>query len=151
MRGPLSRPSLLLAAALGACALSVAGCGGGTVQSGSTASGTTAAATQKKAMSPNAPAGAKVVTCKESEAELTELRASGVGCGTARKTMRQWSGHHDCTLGAKDTRGSCSLGEFRCQAVRTGGAASVSCAHSGGDVTFIAKAWSPTKKKGPAR
>ena len=30
---------------------------------------------------------------------------------------------------------NCSLGEFRCQAVRTGGAASVSCAHSGGDVT----------------
>jgi hypothetical protein len=136
--------------ALMVCGLLVAGCGGGTVKSGTTGSGTNGGA-PKKATAPNAPAGSKVVDCKETEAELTELRASGVDCGTARKTMHAWAAHHDCALGAKDTRGSCSLGEFRCQAVRTGGAASVSCAHSGGDVTFIAKAWSPTKREGKSR
>ena len=71
------------------------------------------------------------------------LRAAAVDCATARKTMRRWGRQHGCALGAKDTRGSCSLGGFRCQAVRTGGAASVSCARPGGDVTFIARAWSP--------
>ncbi len=132
----MKRPAILLLSA----ALLLTGCGGG--------SSSTAPA-PKKATAPNAPAGSKVVDCKESEADLTELRASGVGCGTARKAMREWSGHHDCALAAKDTRGSCSLGEFRCQAVRTGGAASVSCAHSGGDVTFIAKAWTAKGSKSP--
>jgi hypothetical protein len=142
----LSRVAPLLVA-LAACGLLVVGCGGGTVKSGSTGSGTgTNGATPEKATAPNAPAGAKVVDCKESEAELTELRASGVDCGKARKTMDAWAAHQDCALGAKDTRGSCSVADFRCQAVRTGGAASVSCAHSGGDVTFIAKAWSRAKK-----
>jgi hypothetical protein len=133
---------LLLAAALAVCGLLLGGCGGGTVKSGSTAP---APAPNEKATAPNAPAGSKVVDCKESEPEMTELRAAGVDCGTARKTMGAWSAHPDCTLGAKATRGSCSLGAFRCQEVRTGGAASVSCAHSGGDVTFVAKAWTAKK------
>jgi len=146
MRGPLSRLSLLVATALVVCGLLVAACGGGSSGGSNSTSPGTGGAAPKKATAPNAPAGSKVVDCKEGEADLTELRASGVDCGTARKTMDAWAAHHDCALGAKDTRGSCSLGEFRCQAVRTGGAASVSCAHSGGDVTFIAKAWSPAKK-----
>lgn len=148
MRPPSGSVWLWVVAALAACGLLVGGCGGGTVKSGSTGAAAGGGA-PKKATAPNAPAGSKVVDCEESEAELTELRASGVDCGTARKTMREWSGHHDCALTAKDTRGSCSLGEFRCQAVRTGGAASVSCAHSGGDVTFIAKAWSTKGSKSP--
>lgn len=140
MRRPAPRFLLLVAAALVACGLLVGGCGGGTVKSGSTAPAST-----EKATAPSAPAGSKVVDCKESEPEMTELRASGVDCGTARKAMAAWSAHPDCALGAKATRGSCSLNAFRCQAVRTGGAASVSCAHSGGDVTFIAKAWTAKK------
>lgn len=142
MRGPGSRFLLLLAAALVACGLLLGGCGGGTVKSGSTAPPST-----EKATAPNAPAGSKVVDCKESEPEMTELRASGVGCGAARKAMAAWGAHPGCALGAKATRGSCSIGAFRCQAVRTGGAASVSCAHSGGDVTFIAKAWTVKASK----
>jgi hypothetical protein len=126
--------SALVFIALGilAVALLVAGCGGG--------SGSSSTGAPKKATAPNAPAGSKVVACKERRLETHGLRASAVDCGTARKTMRDWVSSDACTLG-EGSRSSCSLDGFRCQAVRVDQGASVSCARPDADVAWIATAW----------
>jgi hypothetical protein len=133
--------------AIAVIALLVAGCGGGS-GSGSSSStaprgggGANGAGAPKKATAPNAPAGSKVVACKEGAADMEQLRATAVHCGPARETMHRWERSRACTLGKSSSRGSCALGGFRCQAVRAGRGASVSCARPGGDVSFIAKAW----------
>jgi hypothetical protein len=114
-------------------ALLAAGCGGG----GSGGSNTTAP--PKKATAPNAPAGSKVVACKEGTPDVEGLRVATVDCGTARKTMTRWSATSSCALPAGASRGSCSLGGFRCQAVRAARGIAVSCARPGGDVAFVVK------------
>jgi hypothetical protein len=127
-----------------AAALLVAGCGGG---SGSGSSSTApAGGGSKKATAPNAPAGSKVVACAESRMETKQLRAAAVDCETARATMRHWESSHACTLG-DGSRASCSLGGFRCQAVRVDKGAAVSCAGPQGDVSWISTAWM-VKKSG---
>ncbi|MFT3866205.1 MAG: hypothetical protein QM729_18235 [Solirubrobacterales bacterium] len=115
-------------------AIVVAGCGGGSSSSGTTSP---AGGTPKKATAPNAPAGSEVVTCKVGAAGARELRATALDCATARRTMRAWERSRACALGEGASRGSCDLGRFRCQAVRSGGGAAVSCARSGGDVAFL--------------
>jgi hypothetical protein len=110
-------------------ALLAAGCGGG---SGSSSSSTAPEAAPKKATAPNAPAGSKVVSCGGGG----QLRATAVGCATAHKTMSQWGSRHACSLG-NASRGSCSVGVFRCQAVKVGQGVSVSCAGPDGDVSFV--------------
>jgi hypothetical protein len=126
-----------------AVALLVGGCGGGS-GGGSTSTepegGATEGAPPPKATSPNAPAGSKVVSCAENRMEAIQLRATEVDCGTARDTMRRWVSSHACTLG-DGSRSSCSLGGFRCQAVKVGKGAAVSCAGPEGDVAWIARAW----------
>lgn len=124
-------------------ALLVAGCGGGSsgASSSTAPSGaSTEGASPKKATAPNAPAGSKVVACSEGRVETEQLRATEVDCGTARATMQHWESSRACTLGGA-SRSSCSLDGFRCQAVRTGGNASVSCARPGGNISFIARSW----------
>lgn len=132
-----------LAAFVVCAALLAAGCGGG----GSGGSNTTApptggatngGETSKKATAPNAPAGSKVVACKAGAAGVEGLRAAAVDCGTARATMLRWGRTEGCDLAAGASRGSCSLGGFRCQAVRADRGVAVSCARPGGDVAFIA-------------
>ena len=118
-----------------AAALLVAGCGGG--------SGSSSSTTPKKATAPNAPAGSKVVAC----AGTAQLRATEVGCGTARATMEGWEASAACALGGA-SRGSCSLEGFRCQAVQVDAGVSVSCAGPQGDVSFIATAWMVKKPAG---
>ena len=127
-----------LAAIVLCAALLAAGCGGG----GSGGSNTTAppagggkngGGEPKKATAPNVPAGSKVVACKHG------LRATALDCGTARKTMTRWSATPSCALTTGASRGSCALGEFRCQAVRTDRGVAVSCAHPGGDIAFIVR------------
>jgi hypothetical protein len=135
-----SAPAALLVLA----ALLVAGCGGG---SSSTATSGGGEGTAPKATSPNAPAGSKVVSCKENRMETIQLRATEVGCATARTTMKQWESSHVCTLG-DGSRSSCSLGAFRCQAVKVDKGASVSCAGPEGDVSWITKAWLAKKTAG---
>jgi hypothetical protein len=122
-----SAPAALLVLAV---AMLVAGCGGG---SSSNSSSTAPAGTPPKATSPNAPAGSKVVACGEG---VEQLRATAVGCATARTTMRQWEARDACSLG-EASRGSCSVGVFRCQAVKVGKGVSVSCAGPDGDVSFV--------------
>ncbi|HEX4732237.1 MAG TPA: hypothetical protein VH299_13275 [Solirubrobacterales bacterium] len=143
----------LACVAIAVAALLVAGCGGGSGSGSSSstapggggdgggAGGANGAGSPKKATAPNAPAGSKVVACKEGAADIEQLRAAAVDCGSARETMHQWERSHACTLGKSSSRGSCTLGGFRCQAVRAGRGASVSCARPGGDVSFVAKAW----------
>jgi hypothetical protein len=123
--------------------LLAAGCGGG---SSSTSPGG-GNGTTPKATSPNAPAGSKVVSCAENRMEMEALRATEVGCATARSTMERWERSHACTLG-DGSRSSCSLGGFRCQAVKVDKGASVSCAGPQGDVSFIAKAWLARRSSG---
>lgn len=119
--------SALAILAVFAAALLVGGCGGGSGSSGHEE-------TQKKATAPNAPAGSKVVSCGGS----AQLRAAEVGCGTARATLEDWEANDACALGS-GSRSSCSLGGFRCQALKVGQGTSVSCAGPEGDVAFLIK------------
>ena len=112
-------------------ALLVAGCGGGS-------GGSNSAAAPKTATAPNAPAGSKVVACKESAVDIEGLRATAVDCGTADRIMRRWANHRSCALAEGASRGSCALGSFRCQTVRADRGVAVSCARPGGDIAFIA-------------
>ncbi len=137
----------IAALAVLAGALLVAGCGGGSSTTPTYPEGAHNEEVNgapdggaSKATSPNAPAGSKVVTCSENRMEMEGLRATEVGCGTARATMERWERSHVCTLG-DESRSSCALGGFRCQAVKVEKGASVSCAGPQGDVSFIAKAW----------
>jgi hypothetical protein len=125
-------------------ALLAAGCGGGSSGgSNSTAApegggGASGGEGPKKATAPNAPAGSKVVVCKEGAAEVEGLRATAVDCGTADRILRRWQNHRSCALAGDASRGSCSLGSFRCQAVKAEAGTAVSCARPGGDIAFIA-------------
>jgi hypothetical protein len=125
--------ALVAIAALLCAALLVAGCGG----EGSGGSNSTAA--PKKATAPNAPAGSKVVACEESAEGMEGLRAAAVDCGTAERIMRRWAKHRSCDLPEGASRGSCDLGSFRCQTVKSGAGAAVSCARPGGDIAFIVR------------
>jgi hypothetical protein len=144
----MKRSAVVLAALAIVAALLVAGCGSGSGSS-STAPAANSAVPPggapitgggKKATAPNAPAGSKVVACRERRLEVRQLRASAVDCGAAQKTMRDWVSSHACTLG-NASRSSCSLDGFRCQAVRVDQGASVSCARPDADVAWIATAW----------
>jgi hypothetical protein len=127
-----------LAAVVLCAALLAAGCGGGgSGGSGSTAPPAGAGGTPKKATAPNAPAGSKVVACKESAAGIGGLRAAAIDCRSARDVAGGWGRDQACALREGESRGSCSVEGFRCQAVRTDRGAAVSCARPGGDVAFI--------------
>jgi hypothetical protein len=117
-------------------ALLVAGCGGGD-SGGSNTTAPPAGGAPKKATAPNAPAGSKVSACEEGAGDVEGLRATAVDCGTADRIMRRWEKHRSCALPEGASRGSCSLGSFRCQTVKTGDGAAVSCARPGGDIAFI--------------
>jgi hypothetical protein len=120
--------SVLAALAVLTAAVLIGGCGSGS----NGGSGSTA---PKKATAPNAPAGSKVVSCDGS----AQLRATEVDCATAHMTMDQWAQRPDCALGESDSRGSCALGQFRCQAVKVDAGISVTCAGPEGVVSFIAR------------
>jgi hypothetical protein len=155
------KPSAVAVLIVFAAALLVAGCGGGSGSSGETGEGPSRMLTEggapatgapeggapKKATAPNAPAGSKVVACSEGREETLQLRATAVDCGAARTTMQHWESSQACTLANGASRSSCSLGGFRCQAVKADRGAAVSCARRGGDISFVARAW-PLKRAG---
>ncbi len=135
----------VLTALMLCAALLAAGCGGSGDGSGSTApeGGATepggaaeSGGAPKKATSPNAPAGSKVLDC-EGGGAATQLRATAVGCDTAREVMAAWDGSEACVLAAGASRDSCSLDGFRCQGTKTDAGVAVSCARPGGDVSFV--------------
>jgi hypothetical protein len=121
-------------------ALLAAGCGGGSSGGSATTPPPTGGGTPKKATAPNAPAGSKVVACKESSADVEGLRVTAIDCGTADRIMRRWENHRSCALADSASRGSCALGSFRCQAVKADRGVAVSCAHPGGDIAFVSTA-----------
>ncbi|MBS1893209.1 MAG: hypothetical protein JST59_18070 [Actinobacteria bacterium] len=121
-----------LAAIVLSAALLAAGCGGGGSEGSSSTAAPKGGGAPKTATAPNAPAGSKVVDCGQG------LRAAAVDCGTAERIERRWEKHRSCSLPDGASRGSCSLGPFRCQAVRAGDGIAVSCARPGGDIAFIA-------------
>ena len=127
-----------------AAALILAGCGGGSGSSSSSTAPAPAGGAPKKATSPNAPAGSKVVSCRVTGTETQQLRATEVDCDTARATAWDWGNSGACTR-ANVSRSSCSLGDFRCQAVRVDRGFAVSCAGPAGVVAWIAGA--PLLKK----
>ncbi len=128
-----------IAVAVICAALLAAGCGGGSSGgSDTTPPPAGGGGTPKKATAPNAPAGSKVVACEENAADVEGLRATAVDCGTADRVMRHWRNHRSCILGEGASRGSCSLGSFRCQTVKADRGVAVSCARPGGDIAFIA-------------
>ncbi len=134
-----------LLAVLVAAALLLAGCGGsGSEGSSSTApeggAGTGESGVPKKATAPNVPAGSEVISCSGGSGGVMQLRATAIDCGTARTTMRRWESSGACgPSGGSGSRSSCSLGDFRCQAVKVDRGIAVSCARPGADVSFIAK------------
>jgi hypothetical protein len=136
-------PTAVAVVAICAAALLVAGCGGGGSSAGSNSTappaggGAKEGGAPKKATAPNAPAGSKVVACKGGAAGVEGLRAASVDCGTAERVMRRWTKHRSCALAAGASRGSCSLGVFRCQAVAAERGTAVSCARPGGDIAFV--------------
>ncbi|MBS1861586.1 MAG: hypothetical protein JSS68_07715 [Actinobacteria bacterium] len=143
-------PGATALAVLLAVALLVAGCGGsGSEESSSTTpaggaaqeggAGAGEGGAPKKATAPNAPAGSKVVACEVSGGGTMLLRATAIDCGTARTTMRHWQSSGACATSDSGSRSSCSLGGFRCQAVKVDRGVAVSCAKEGADVSFIAK------------
>jgi hypothetical protein len=109
-------------------ALFLAGCGGGS-------NGGSNSTAPKKATSPNAPAGSKVVACGGGG----QLRAATVDCATARTTMEHWESSGSCALVKDISRNSCMVGGFRCQAANVDVGVSVSCVGPEGDIAFIAK------------
>ena len=117
-------------------ALLAAGCGGGSSGGSNTTAPPAEGGTPKKATAPNAPAGSKVVSC---DAGAAQLRATAVDCETARTTLEHWQQSEACALGGGNSRGSCSLGGFRCQAVKVDQGVSVSCAGPEGDVAFLVR------------
>ncbi len=122
-----------LAIATLCAALLAAGCGGGGSSAGSNSTSPPAGGggAAKKATAPNAPAGSKVIACGQG------VRATAVDCGTAARIMRRWDKHRSCALPDGTSRGTCDLGSFRCQTVKTGEGVAVSCARPGGDIAFV--------------
>jgi hypothetical protein len=131
-------------AALLCAALIVAGCGGGGSSAGSNptapdeGAGTTEAGgvgTVPKATAPNAPAGSEVLACGGD----AQLRTVGGDCDTADRIMRHWDKHRSCAVSGDASRGSCALGAYRCQSVKTDLGVAVSCARPGTDIAFVVK------------
>ncbi|HXF30922.1 MAG TPA: hypothetical protein VN522_05315 [Solirubrobacterales bacterium] len=120
--------SALAALAVSVAALLVGGCGGGS-------NGGSNSTAPKKATAPNVPAGSKVASC----GGASRLRATAVDCDTARRTMERWERSQACTPAEGVSRSSCSLGSFRCQAVKVDEGTSVSCVGPEGDVAFIVR------------
>ena len=132
----MKRFALAILAVLAAVLL-VAGCGGGSSSTapagGASTGGAPARGPPKQATAPDAPAGAKVVSCDAS----IHLRAAAVDCATARATMAKWESSDSCALHKDISRNSCEVGGFRCQAVNVDAGISVSCVGPEGDVAFI--------------
>jgi len=80
-----------------------------------------------------------VVLCKGGAGGAAGLRATAVSCGIARNMMSHWENKRACASGGSGGRGSCSVGGYRCQAVKVDRGISVSCARKGADIAFIAE------------
>jgi len=67
------------------------------------------------------------------------LRATGLGCGAARKLATAWAQAENCTIPKGASRGSCRVGGTTCLSVLTGRGVAVTCARPGESVAFVAR------------
>jgi hypothetical protein len=125
---------ILLAAAL------VAGCGSEGSDTGTTAPGETPGATTStgEAEIPGGtPPGADIEVCRKPGGGVLGLRATGLGCRTAKRVAHGWVEDPECRPGGGESRSACSIDGYRCQAVAAGQGISISCARPGRSVAFI--------------
>jgi hypothetical protein len=133
----MTRVPILVVAALAALAL--ASCGDDSDEGTEQTTGETnppATATQSVG---GAPIGAQARDCKTQSATLSDLRATGVDCGSARQVMLAWAGAGArCRPTAGGSRSACSVRGYRCLAVSAaeGGGVSVNCSQPGRSISF---------------
>jgi hypothetical protein len=82
------------------------------------------------------PPGASVRACKEGDAAVEGLRASGVTCTEARHVMLGWRASAPCKPPAGASRSGCPALSYRCLATATERGWSVSCAKPGRSIAF---------------
>ena len=88
-----------------------------------------------------APIGAQAQSCETGSAALSALRATGVGCGAARRVMFAWAdAGARCRPEPGGSRSSCPIRGYRCLAVAvgtgSGGGTAVDCAAQGRSISF---------------
>jgi hypothetical protein len=125
--------SVLIAAAL--CAAAVAGCGSGGGSTGGTAvaPGTGEEATPEATAPRSAePPGASSHACG-----ADGLKATGVGCGTAKAVAAGWRGAPGCAVVSGNSHASCRVLGYLCIAAAVGQGTAVSCALPERSVFFV--------------
>jgi len=88
---------------------------------------------------PSAPAAGAARSCAAAATSIEGLRVTAASCTEARRVAIRWSRRDDCRLGEGASRGGCSVGPYRCGAVRADRGIAVSCARPGRTVGFIAR------------
>jgi hypothetical protein len=86
-----------------------------------------------------APQGAKAHTCAASTRGVGELRVTGVACSAAVGVAGGWAAKGSCAMPKTASRGSCTVGRYRCLAAATERGLTVSCARPGRSISFIAR------------
>ena len=88
---------------------------------------------------PSAPAGGTTRSCTAAVTSIEGLRVTAASCAEARRVALGWHRRGDCRLGEGTSRGGCSVGAYRCGAVRADLGIAVTCARPGRTVGFIAR------------
>lgn len=135
--------ALLIAAALmvGSCGSDEDGpYGGSSADNGGPANGTDAgsAGAGEGKTAPAAPRGAAAESCETELAEVSDLRATEVGCDAAETVAGAWMDDPGCAPPAGASRGACTVREQRCLSVATERGVSVNCAARGRSISFLA-------------
>jgi hypothetical protein len=86
-----------------------------------------------------APPGAAVLACAGAPVGVGALRASGVGCATARRVAAGWTARDTCGANAGTSRTSCTVGGYRCLTTVTERGLAISCARPGRSISFVAR------------
>jgi hypothetical protein len=126
-----------LSASASACALAVAllaalaGAGCGSSGSGSSSG--------ERPQGGQAPLGATAHTCAASTRGVGELRVTGVTCSAAVGVAAGWAAKDNCAMAKSASRGSCTVGRYRCLAAATQPGLAVSCARPDRSISFIAR------------
>jgi len=86
---------------------------------------------------PGAPAGAAARGCVAATSPATGLRVTAASCGEAQRLALAWRRGENCQPGAGASRAGCSVGSYRCSAVRSDRGVAVNCTRPGHTVAFI--------------
>lgn len=136
LRHPLLS-ALLVAVALAALS---AGCGSSDGGSGYGSRDSTEEPPTATATTPEAPPGASARTCNGAVTAASEVRVTGIGCDVGLRVVAAWVAKPSCSTPAGGSRFSCSVEDgYRCLGTSAERGITVSCAHPGASVAFIAK------------